>query len=156
MDNFDEVLVAAAVGGVVLVGLLLLGLSFGTTLARVLRRVSPENRLMEPGQVWLNLIPLFNVLWLPITVDRIAWSVRNEFAARGQDDPAEGYGRGVGLTGLILLILPWFFENPGLIALLLLLTLGFGVAYWAKMSGYARRLKGEGRRPYVPPAHDEW
>ena len=33
------------------------------TLQKALNRCSPECRAMNPGMVWLMLIPLFNVVW---------------------------------------------------------------------------------------------
>jgi hypothetical protein len=87
----------------VLVVGLLLAVSFLSAVARVLRRVSPENRRMEPGQVWLNLIPIFNIVWATVTVERVAESLRNEFRERAMDGPREKYGRSYGLTTLALL-----------------------------------------------------
>ena len=41
-------------------------LLFLSTIARVVGRVRRPNRRIEPTQVWLNLMPFFNLLWLPI------------------------------------------------------------------------------------------
>jgi hypothetical protein len=125
------------------------GLSFLGALVRALRRVSPENRRMEPMQVWLNLIPLFNLIWSTVTVERVAESLRNEFRERGMDGPDERYGRGRGLTTLALLT-TGILLYPALITYPL--ALGFGIAYWVQINSYTKRLKSGA---YVPPPLDE-
>jgi hypothetical protein len=47
-----------------------------------LRAVSPQNRKMQPGEVWLQLIPLFGLVWKFIVVSRIAQSIRAEINER--------------------------------------------------------------------------
>ncbi len=70
-------------------------------LSRTLSRCSPRNRTMEPGQVWLNLIPCFNIVWLFITVNRVAESLEEEFYDRRL--PREGdFGKNMGITYLCL------------------------------------------------------
>src|SRR6266852_353173 len=66
------------------------------TLQKALSRVSPRNRLMEPGMVWLMLIPCFNTIWQFFIVTRVAGSLRNEFRDRKRDDGSD-YGKGFGL-----------------------------------------------------------
>src|SRR5262249_21619359 len=112
-----------------------MSLSFFVALARALRRVSPENRRMEPVQVWLNLIPIFNFIWATVTVERVAESLRNEFRERGLDEPGETYGRLRGLTVLALLA-------SGVLYYLAFLTypvaFGFWIAYWLQINGYEK------------------
>src|SRR5229473_1027616 len=67
------------------------------TLQKVLYRVRPSNRLMEPGSVWLNLIPVFGFIWSFFMATRIPESLRKEFRDRGQDDGSD-YGKGIGLA----------------------------------------------------------
>lgn len=51
----------------------------------VLALVRPENRRMEPGLVWLQLIPLFNYVWVFFVVRRIADSLARQYAALQSD-----------------------------------------------------------------------
>ena len=51
---------------------------FLLTLQKTLNAISPENRMMPPSNVWLMLIPLFNIVWQFIMVDKIAQSVAAE------------------------------------------------------------------------------
>lgn len=119
-------------------GCLFLGLRFLGALDRVLIRVHPDHRRMTPGHVWLNLIPVFNLVWATVTVVQIAESLRNEYRARGLDSPDEDYGRRTGLTLLTLLatgclLYPAFLTYPA--------ALVVGIVYWTKMNGYAHELK---------------
>jgi hypothetical protein len=66
-------LVFVAIGGLVVAILYLMSLQ------KALQAVSEENRQMPPGQVWLLLIPFFNIIWSFIVVTRIADSFRDEF-----------------------------------------------------------------------------
>jgi hypothetical protein len=72
------------------------------TLQNTLHEVSIENRKMQPGMVWLALIPLFGIIWQFIIVNNIADSLRAEFSQRninvGEDRP----GIGIGLAYCIL------------------------------------------------------
>src|ERR1700729_4298381 len=63
---------------------------FLLTQQNTLKAVKRENRLMNPGLVWLQLIPLFGQLWQFFVVSRIAKSIRNEIASR-QDDSILGF-----------------------------------------------------------------
>ena len=95
----DEFLfvVLAGVCGFYLV-LFVVFIFFLLTLQRALARCRPECRTMEPGQVWLNLIPLFNIAWMFITVLRISESLRNEFYERGRSRRGDDYGQGLGIV----------------------------------------------------------
>jgi hypothetical protein len=70
---------------------------FLRTLRDLLRAVSERNRTMQPGHVWLNFIPLFNIAWIFVTVIKIRDSVRAEFKYRGLR-PDGDFGFGVGIT----------------------------------------------------------
>jgi hypothetical protein len=47
-----------------------------------LKSIKPQNRRMEPGEVWLQLIPVFNLIWQFIVVGKISDSIRNEINDR--------------------------------------------------------------------------
>lgn len=51
---------------------------FLITLQNTLKTISPESRKMPPANVWLMLIPLFNIIWQFIMIDKIARSISNE------------------------------------------------------------------------------
>jgi len=70
---------------------------FLLNLHRTLDAVRERNREMSPGMVWLNLIPIFNIAWQIITVNKIANSLRKEFEDRGWHTADEGFARTVGM-----------------------------------------------------------
>ncbi len=71
---------------------------FLVTLHRMLAKCRPENRTIEPGMVWLNLIPLFFLVWQFITVVRVSQTLQNEFYDRGWDRGGDDYGKSLGVT----------------------------------------------------------
>ena len=70
------------------------------TLQKALSRVSRRNRLMQPGMVWLALIPLFNLVWNFFIATQIPDSLRNEFRARGQRLAAASLSQSIRVWGL--------------------------------------------------------
>jgi hypothetical protein len=52
---------------------------------RILQVISPENREISPGSVWIQLIPIVGMVWQFIVVARIAHSVTKEMASRMGD-----------------------------------------------------------------------
>lgn len=135
---------------------LLLFIAFVALLAAVVRavsRVHPENRRIEPAQVWLNLIPLFNLIWLPVTVDRVGESLRNELTERGLEKTRDGYGKSAGFTGLLLVWIGFFLPYLGLV--LWAFALVYAVVYWVLLNGYVRRLDEPGEH-HLPPPDEGW
>jgi hypothetical protein len=59
------------------------------TQQRTLQAIQPANRLLNPGIVWLQLIPVFGQVWQFFIVIRIASSIRKEIVSR-QDDSILG------------------------------------------------------------------
>jgi hypothetical protein len=113
------------------------------TLSKALSRCSQHNRTMEPGMVWLILIPLFGLIWIFITVNRIAESLRNEFQDRRMDRGGEDYGQSLGTTYAALML-------GGIIPCLgfLLVVAGFicWIMYWVKIAGFSGELAAAGDR----------
>jgi len=119
---------------------LVIAIFYLLTLSKALSRCSRDNRTMEPGMVWLNLIPLFNLVWQFITVLRVSESLRNEFESRGRRRAGD-YGKGVGLAycilgllGIIPLIGP-LFSLAGLVCFIM---------YWVKVAGFSGELARSG------------
>ena len=108
------------------------------TLQNTLKECSPENRKMPPVNVWLNFIPLFNIVWPFIMVNRIADSLKAEFAKRGITGEEDRPGFSIGLTYCILMCcgaIPIlnFLALPG--------ALVCWIIYWVKIAGYKTKLK---------------
>jgi hypothetical protein len=136
---------AAAVGGILLLGIFLLPwFFFLLNLHTTLDRVNDRNRAMPAGHVWLNFIPIFNLGWFIYTVTKVRDSVRGEYQSRGWA-PDGDFGYNVGLTTGILAIASFF------IGWVPVLGWGIGLAllvcwiiYWLKMSDLKNRLGQQG------------
>src|SRR5882762_2365720 len=74
------------------------------TLQKALTHCAPASRTMSPGQVWLLLIPLFNLVWMFIVVANISKSLHNEFLRRNIPTVEAEPGKAVGLAMSCLMI----------------------------------------------------
>ena len=73
----------------------------------VLKAVHPTNRRMEPGLVWLNLVPCVQYIWPLLTAVWVDESLRNEYRDRGaRHDPDTGKGLGIAAGICIFLGVP--------------------------------------------------
>jgi hypothetical protein len=136
--NMDEAMLGGAmllvIGALSLVGLAV-AVFYLLTLQKCLNRVSPANRAMNPPMVWLNLIPLFNLVWGFITVLKIAESLVKEAQVRGLN-----MGDGGKMLGLAYLILGICGIIPVLGVLCSLGALVCWIMYWVKIAGYSNQL----------------
>ncbi|MGL4420598.1 MAG: hypothetical protein ACRCZF_08030 [Gemmataceae bacterium] len=114
---------------------------FLLTLSRALQRCHPRNRMMEPGQVWLNLIPCFDFVWMFITVNRIADTLDEEFYDLRLDRYSDDYGRNLGTWCMICHICGMIPYIGGLFSLASFVLF---VLYWVKISGYSKELAAAG------------
>jgi hypothetical protein len=127
----EEILfIFAIIGGICLV-LLIIQIFFLLTLSRALNHCRARNRTMEPGQVWLNLIPFFNIVWHFITVTRLADSLKREFRYRRWSTRGEDFGQTLGIVTFALPLLGGCFALAGLIC---------GIIYWSKIADYSSQL----------------
>ena len=140
-DQAEVMLLVAAVGAILVV-FLAVTVMFLLTLSKALSRCGPRARTMEPGQVWLNFVPCYNIVWQFITVNRVSESLKNEFYDRGLDDAGD-FGRGFGIAYCALGIAG---SVPAIGPVFSLVALGCGVTYWVKIAGYSRQLAEDDRR----------
>lgn len=127
-----------AIIAVVVLVIIVIGILYLMTLYKCLKKVKPENRAMEPGLVWLSLIPVFNLVWNFFIVIQMKESLSKEFNSRQLPDDGD-YGFGMGLTFAILACVN---NIPYLNVLTSIPTLIFWVIYWIKISGYSKQLDG--------------
>jgi heme/copper-type cytochrome/quinol oxidase subunit 2 len=78
LGSSEILIIFFIVFGVVLIP----GIFFLLTQQNTLKEIHPQNRTMSPGEVWLQLIPLFNIVWSFIVVSRIAESLKRELASQ--------------------------------------------------------------------------
>ncbi len=127
-----EVAVLLIYGVAIAVGIVI-QIFFLLSLSKCLKEISPRNRRMEPGQVWLNLIPCFNLVWMILTILRIADSLRDEYEDRGLRGDGD-FGRTMGIVYYVSQFV------CGIVALI------FFILYWMKIAGYTKELAADGRR----------
>ena len=117
---------------VVLAAAITMHVLFALNVVRTLKLCDPRNRTMEPNQVWLNFIPVFNIVWIFITILRVAETLEAEFRDRGLR--AEGdFGK---TNGLVAIIAAMVACSP--------VALIFYIIYWVKMAGYRKQLEENG------------
>ena len=119
-----------------------IALLFVLSLKKTLEKCSPPSRAMDPGMLWLLMIPLVNMVMNFMVVSNMAKSLANEFRARGIQSPEAEPGKPVGIAfsscGAILIALA--FVAPGLegiAGLVYCVLFGF---YWKKMNDFSRML----------------
>jgi hypothetical protein len=146
-----ELLMVVGAVAVALAATVAVSAAFLAALARALRAVSPHNRRMDPGQVWLNFVPVFNMVWATVTVERVAESLRAEFRDRGLDTPEEDYGRRLGLLTLVLLASGCLFYPILVCYPIALVRL---IQYWRHIARCTARLRSSDYAPL--PVEEGW
>ncbi|MES2554894.1 MAG: hypothetical protein V4604_02025 [Bacteroidota bacterium] len=145
IGNLESILLLAIL---LLIVVIVLYVFYLKNLQDMLNEVSEQNRQVPPVNVWLMLIPLFNIVYRFILYPKISESLRLEFEHREQ--PREGdYLKGLGLTLAILgavNILP--IEVLKSITSLGILIIW--IVYWVKTAEFKNQLrsmpKGDGVR----------
>lgn len=117
-------------------GMLIPYIFYILTLSKTLNKCSPASRTMQPGSLWLLLIPLFNLIWHFLVVSAIAQSLGNEFRTRGiaaEPEPGKSPGMAMCICGVCGLI-------PLLGILASLASLVLWIMYWVKIAEFSRQL----------------
>ena len=121
------------------------------TLSKALNKCSPATRTMQPGSLWLLLIPIFNLIWHFLVVSAMAQSLGNEFRARGvmnaEPEPGKSPGMAMCICGACGLI-------PILGILASLASLVLWIMYWVKIAEFSRQLDAVrymGAAPTIAP-----
>jgi hypothetical protein len=111
---------------------------FLRTLQNTLKEIHIENRKMQPGAVWLVLIPLFGFVWQFIVISRMADSLKIEFARRNitLDEKRPAYS--IGLSYCILCCCSII---PLVGSLAKIAGLVCWIIYWIKIKDYKSRLQ---------------
>lgn len=92
---------------------------------------------MQPGMVWLLLIPFFNLIWIFFVVTGIGKSLGAEFRRRGTPTPDPYPTQSIGIAMAIChccCIIPVINILAGLAALVL------WIVYWVKVAEFSRLL----------------
>jgi len=106
-------------------------------LQKLLNKCSLNNREMEPGMVWLNLIPLFNLGWIFYTIFKVTDSLKAEFKERNIEPEDPEFSHPIGLAYCITAacsVIPFLGYLSAIAALVLF------ILYWVKTHGYSKQL----------------
>ena len=109
---------------------------FVLTLQRALARCEPSIRTMSPGQVWMLLIPIFNLAWIFVVVNALADSLHREYTRRGipvVPSPGKTMGYAYAILTVVSAI-PFVGMLTGLIAFVC------WILYWVEIAKYSGRL----------------
>jgi amino acid transporter len=140
-QNDDAVLaVIIIVAIVVLAVVYTIRVFFLLTLSRCLSRIRERNRDMQPGLVWLYLIPCVDMVWAFFMIIYTAGSLRKEYQDRGWRTADEQFGQGVGLGFAVCYVLANIPYIGGLFGLAALVCF---IIYWVQIAGYSKRLVEE-------------
>ena len=107
------------------------------TLQSTLKAISEENRKMPTNNVWLQLIPLFGIVWHFIIVKNMADSISAEANLKNIkiDEQNPAYN-----IGLAMCILNCFFIIPYLNILTGIASLICFILYWTKINSYKNKI----------------
>jgi len=145
MSHADSNAMAALLGG----GCLIFALSIAAigiavlvfyilTMQKALNLAGPGHQKMQPGMVWLMLIPLFNLVWHFFVVRNVSESVKSWAAEHGKSVDDAGY-----TIGLITCIA----QCCGLVPIINMLAGPVGlvclIIWWVKVAGFNRLMAGQ-------------
>ena len=156
---------------VLIAAVIIIHVLFLLNLQRTLNQVRERNREMSPGLVWLNLIPLFNIIWNVVTAIKIPNSIEKEYEDRGWNTSGEGFARTSGMIwgwGGVANIVLSIIQNVAqaldmmpIAAIVGLLSLPISIAvlvcwimFWVQTHQYKVRLR-QGGREYEPGSLQE-
>ena len=92
----------------------------------LLNKISEKNRMIHPDQLWYLLIPVVNIVYHFIVVDKINSSLKREFASHQSIHTDPNFTYRVGLAMCIFTCLGPFFAYAGVVAFV------FWILYWIK------------------------
>ena len=133
--------------GVLIIGLLIwMVFAFLGTLKSAIQVVKPHNRRINPNEVYLMLIPLFNNVWVFIMVNRMADSFDNELRSRNltyTPKPTYNIGLAYAVLNLACLILPYIlpFYYLGYSLVVNIALIVCFIAYWISVSNIKSELE---------------
>ena len=83
MDNFSITLLSLALW-------LLATVFFIRTQFQLLMLIKSRNRLLRPGEIWYQLVPIVGFFWAATFVRKISFSLKKEILDRATDDSIPG------------------------------------------------------------------
>ena len=121
---------------------------FLLALQQMLKKCAPDSRTMEPGKVWLMLIPGFGLVWQFIVVMNIEKSLGSEFARLGIPSSEPTPGQAIGLAVCVCnccIFIPFLGGLAAIVGLVL------WIIYWIRIANYSRLLDAHRATTPVSP-----
>ena len=112
------------------------------TLQNTFKAIGEENRKMQPGEVWLSLIPIFGYIWHFFIVSRMADSLSAELKTKGIEHTEDRPAYNIGLVYCILMVVasPLAILIGVLGSMLSIAGVVFWILYWVKIEEYRKKL----------------
>jgi hypothetical protein len=148
MEPLPSDLAAAIILAIfLLLAFIVLGVFFLLTQYRTLEAIRPENRRMRSGQVWLQMIPLFGLIWQFIVINRIADSICEALNSPTGDSifaenfvpsnerPTYAIGLAYAICFCVSFLPIYSIRNAASLAGVI-----FWIIYWVKLAKYKRKI----------------
>jgi hypothetical protein len=115
---------------------------------RTLEAIQPQNRRIEPRQVWLQMIPLFGLIWQYFVIGKIANSIREELNSPTGDSifaedtipsdarPTFGIGLAYAICFSVCIIPMQLLKSWAALGGIICL-----IIYWVKLAQYKKKIK---------------
>lgn len=130
-----------------LIGFIVMYIFFLLTLRNTFKLIQPANRGMQPGEVFLLLIPLFNYVWLFIIVNKLSSSLEKELGSRGMETvpkPTFGIGLAYAILSLSIPLFTYIFPVAEYVIIAMITVVICFIIYWSSVAGYKRKLESFG------------
>lgn len=114
---------------------------YSMTLQKTLKAIAPENRKMNPSQIWFLFIPLFGIIWHFIIVTKLSDSIKAESLDRTIELKESRPGFYIGIATCIFnctSILPKIFGIISSITSIAFIICW--IIYWAKIASYKKQI----------------
>lgn len=121
----------------VIIGMVLPYIFFLITLQNTLKIFSKHNRTIEPGTVWVLLIPLFAGIFLFFVADAIGTGFKREFEQRGvfvEGKPTYSLGITMAIVQCGYYVVNFLFNIPSLTGIIALAILVIWIVYWVQVN----------------------
>jgi len=127
--GFQELLLLFIILGIGIIPIIF----FLITLQNTLKVVEPQNRKMQPGNVWLLLIPLFGFVWSFVLVSAIADSCKaqlEQYDVYYEQRPTYSIGMGWAVCLVLSMIVKLFS----------IVSIAMFITYWVKVNDVRKEL----------------
>lgn len=106
--------------------------------SRLLYAMQPASRKLNPGIVWIGMIPVFHLIWPLILNPLVCSSVRAELESRKKDEYGD-YGMVLGIVYPVMMLTGGYIPYIGRFVTAGSFLLWF--LFWMRLNDYKRRIE---------------